>query len=96
MVPDDLRNEILRIARAVPSGFGGCGIDSIKARDTDVLVELSGGDILELARAIADNLDHPAINFRSSEYGEMDDAIEDYGCDSCGHGAIIVLKGILA
>lgn len=69
----------------------------VRRRGDDVLVESDGGwEWFELCRRLADGLGHRTINLRSSEYEDLEAATEDKGCGTCGHGTIIVLKGILA
>ena len=58
-----------------------------------------GDDVLGMARKIVEALGHDKIDFRddvdtSDPYEAADDIIDDPGCDSCGHGAVIVLRGV--
>lgn len=57
-------------------------------------------DCYPIARAIAEALDHKAIDFRrdpsgSIDFDDIDEIVDDIGCETCGHGAAIVLRDVL-
>ena len=61
----------------------------------DLVLSFNGGnDVLDDARTLADGLGHKGIDFKAN-YEDLDEMIRDHGCDTCGYGAVIVLKGIL-
>lgn len=71
---------------------------TILERGEDLIVkDIYNVEVLEAARILAEGLDTRAIDIRTPhEYEELDDMIEDYGCESCGHGSVLVLRGMAA
>lgn len=69
---------------------------TISERGEDLVVkDVYNVGVLEAARIFAEGLDTRAIDIRTPhEYEELDEMIEDYGCESCGHGSVLVLRGM--
>ena len=76
------------------------GHAKVKARDGDVVVEdVYGMEVYDAARALAKALGHTGIDIQDPgqyDWDALDDMIDHSGCDSCGHGSVLVLRGILA
>lgn len=86
--------ELIRGARAAIDALGTWEVNdgTIEIRGDDLAVsDLDHATPYEVALALSRWLQTDAIDFRQPV--DPHGMIEDYGCDTCGHGSLVLVRG---